>query len=793
MNRFFTFLLVMCMATICGSAWAESINENEARNIAANFMASHRMPSSNLKMVHRGTSIKATAPSEKAAYYVFNTNRDNCGYVIIAGDDRAPAVLGYSDSGTFEADNVPPAMQEWLDGYAAQIEELDNGAQIAAPLEAKSPISPLVQATWSQNNPYNILLPILSTGNHAYVGCVATAMAQVMHYWKWPPRPTSAIPAYTSSSLSINMPELPVVDFDWEAMQNTYQTNDTASANAIAAATLSLYCAQAMEMDFKTSSSGATTTRIPMSMAAYFNYKNGHALGRSSYTSQEWADALYSEIAASRPIIFSGSKASSGHAFICDGYDGNGMFHFNWGWNGKSNGYFLLNVLNPDLQGTGSADGTYGYIYRQAAIVGLEPGTETNSEVMFTVTNVALNSLTTSRTSSNSNFTAVTTAHYYNYTSNIFAANFGWGLYQGSTLLDVIYSVYTSSSTPGKYFTLKEREMSFGSGLTSGTYRLVPICSELNAGNWKPCLGSDKNYIEVTINGNTCTAVGHGSAGAIDYSVNDITFDGFMHPTRPVDIKVNMTNNGQSDNLLMYMHANGTFVATGYVGLEPGETGDIDFRIVPETTGDYTLTFSFNEDGSNPIATRTITINEMPAAYLSATIKALNITDSINKIITSDKFSVLLTVTNDGSTTYNEDISVKLFKNIYGNSGTTVQAINRPLTLAPGETTTLQFDLDNVSNGWRYFVKTYYYSSGSQETLKGVSTYTIVFPEEPEVLIGDVNGDDAVSIKDVTALIDYLLGSDITINTAAADVNGDGEVTIKDVTILIDYLLTGSW
>ena len=781
-------MLCLVMTT---TAWAESISESQAKSIATNFMINHGLRTSGLNIAHKAQRLGS---AQKTAFYVFNNDFKDSGFIIVAGDDRVPAVLGYSDNGSFDANDVPQAMQELLDSYMAQIEEMDNGGTAITLSTDKGPISPLVKAAWSQNSPYNILLPFLPNGNHAYAGCVATALAQVMHYWQWPARPTTAIPAYTSSTLSFVMPELPVVDFDWESMQNTYQTTDTTSASGMAAATLTLYCAQALEMDFKTTGSGATTAKIPMYLSYYFGYNNAHTLRRTSYTTQGWADAIYSELADSRPVIFSGSKATGGHAFVCDGYDGNGMFHINWGWNGRSNGYFLLNVLNPDLQGTGSASGAYGYIYDQAAVVGIEPTTETNNEVMFTVTDMKLNSYTATRYSSSSDFTATISARFYNYTAHIFAADFGWGLYQGETFVKKLYSVYTSSSTPGKYFTLNEREVDFGSGISNGTYRILPICSERSANNWKPCNGADKNYIEVTISGNTCTFKGYGTAGTPNYMVNDITCSGNMHPNRPVDINVNLTNNGYSDNLLLYMFVNGTFTATGYVGLETGETGDIPYRYMPTATGTYTLTFSLNEDGSNPIASRTLTINEMPAANLSASIEILNVTDATNRIITSDKFSVVLTITNNGTTTYSEDISAKMFKNIQGTSGSNVQGKSQFITLAPGATTTVQFDMDNVTDGWRYFVKTYYYSSGSEKDLITASTHTIIFPEAPEFIVGDVNGDGAVSIIDVTALIDYLLSGDASmINLDTADCNQDGGVSITDVTALIDFLLRSSW
>jgi hypothetical protein len=210
---------------------------------------------------------------------------------------------------------------------------------------------------------------------------------------------------------------------------------------------------------------------------------------------------------------------------------------------------------------------------------------------------------------------------------------------------------------------------------------------------------------------------------------------------------------------------------------------------MPSQAGDYTLTFSFNDDGSDPIATRTITITEMPEASLSATIEVLNITDAENKIITSDKFSIILTVTNIGTEVYHEDISLKLFKNTYGTTGSNVQAKNQLIELLPGESTSLQFDMDNVVDGWKYFVSSYYYSKGTQTSLKKSTSYTIVFPTLPEFIPGDVNNDGEVDIADVTTLIDYLLNNSTTINSAAADVDASGSIDIADVTSLIDTLL----
>ncbi len=777
---------MMCLLAIA-TAWAAPVNENQARNIAASFMANHSMRSTSLRMAHKAPMVK-TAGADNAAYYVFTGNQG--GYVIVAGDDRAPAVLGYSDKGTFDSQNMPEAMQYLLEGYAAQIEALGTYAKPAHPLTSAPAIRPLVTASWSQNSPYNTLLPMLNNGKQAVAGCVATALAQVLYYWKEPARPTTAIPAYTSQSLGIYMPQLEPIDFNWTAMQDTYLNNDTESDGARAAAQLTLYCDQVMTMDFQYGVSGAMTSRIPNAISTYFGYKrNAHCEYRENFSTQGWTDLIYSELAQGRPVIYSGSKASSGHAFICDGYDGQGLFHINWGWDGMSNGYYLLNVLNPDAQGTGSASEAYGYIYDQYIVCNIEPG-EGESEFALTAGSVALNGAETTRTSSNANFTATVTGRFYNYTPETIAVSFGWGFYQGDELLSVLYRSGSSSLPPNYFFSTNNQELSFGSGITSGTYRIVPIYSEYGANNWRPCVGADVNYIEVTIDGDNCTVIGQGSAGIRDYTVNDIHYDGALHHGRPVHLTLNMTNNGSSQNDLLYMHVNGTFNSTAYLGIEPGASGDILFTFLPTTPSTYTCTFSLNQDGSDPISQTVLNITQMPAANLRITSQVLNITDAANSIVTSDKYSVKLTVTNNGSTNYQEDITVKLYKNLDGNYGSNAQIENQFISIGPGETTELQFDLDNVIDGWRYFAAIYYYSNGQAVLDSTTPYYTIVFPAEPQFTTGDVNDDGAVNIADVTALIDYLLGSGNTVNELAADVNGDQNINIADVTALIDMLLS---
>ncbi len=779
-----SIFVIICLLAIT-TAWAEPISESRARQIAAQFIANRLMPSSTLRKA-RKAPMAATDSSEKAAYYVFNANEG--GYVIVAGDDRAPAVLGYSEDGAFDDQDIPEAMQSMLDGYAAQIAALEQGAKAAPQLIPGNAIAPLVKAEWSMDNPFNILLPTLPSGDHAYVGCVATALAQVMYYWKWPARPTCPLPAYTTTTLRFYMPKLPVADFRWDLMKDNYEKTDTVSDEAMAAATLSLYCAQAVKMDFQEDASGTLTQYIPNFAASYFDYDPGaHMENRDSYSTQGWVDLVYGELAAGRPVIYCGSTKSNGHTFICDGFDGNGLFHFNWGWNSRKNGYFVLNVLNPEEQGTRTTYGVYSYVRNQGAIVGFQPNKGGSNNVLLTATGVTFNSYTNTRSATSDAFTFNVSGAFRNYTSDTIAVRYGWGLFKDDKMVKKLYTSSIKALIPGYLINHSKRELKVGAGITSGTYRILPMCGEVGKDDWRPCAGSDRNYIEVTINGTKCTATGHGTAGTPNYTINNIDIMGYMHNGQYINVDVNMTNNGYSSNHLLYMFVDGLYGAAGYVDLEPGETGDIEYNYLFKDAGNYTLTWSWNKDGSNPVSTRNITINPMPVAKLSATANVLNVTDAEGKVITSDKFSVVLTITNNGDTIYDEDINARIYKHTHDAYGSNVQSISQHLTLAPGETTTMQFDMTNVVYDWQYFFWSYFYSEGSLRTLIGTTAYTIVFPNTRP---GDVNGDGSLTVADIANLVGIIMGSAVTsYDLMTADINKDGVITIADVTGLVDIIL----
>ena len=325
-------------------------------------------------------------------FYVFNIGTDD-GFVIVSGDDAAYPVLGYARSGHFDEDNLPANMKSWLDGYAHELEriqELNLPARRCAGAESKvrENVAPLVTSKWNQNRPYNNHCPLSKNGSsHRPTGCVATAMAQVMYYHKWPVAATAAIPGYSykdevawGGDGSIKTEEaLPPTVFDWDSMLDSYD-NETMydEKSAFAVAELMNYVGHGVQMSYGVKASGAFSDDIPVALVRYFGYKNtARLILREDYSSQEaWDEVIYREVSAHRPVVYSGiTMFGSGHQFVCDGYE-NGYFHINWGWAGVSDGFFKLEVLDPQNQGIGGAGSGSSFSEAQTAVIGVQKNYE---------------------------------------------------------------------------------------------------------------------------------------------------------------------------------------------------------------------------------------------------------------------------------------------------------------------------------------------------------------------------------------------------------------------------------
>ena len=371
MQKNLIILSAVVVMAICGALnmQADAIDADQARVIASEFRSNRH----DGKRLNNGAATDLTlshtrfssSQQDKPVYYVF-ADENHGGWVMVSADDRAVQVLGYSESGSFDTDAMPCNMRSWLDGYSSQIEYLQAHPAIKGAAEAPrhdaplSEIAPMLTTAWDQEQPYNGQCP--KVGNYpTFTGCVATAMAQVMYYHRYPLAECLGIPAYTSKK-GINLPALPSVVFDWDKMLPRYYSYTADQAYAVAQ--LMRYCGQSVEMDYGTQVSNATFQVIPFAMNYYFGYSNSAmTYMRDTSNDADWDQMMYDELAAGRPVIYMGSDGNSaGHAFVLDGYR-NTMFHINWGWGGSNDTYWQLSALTPNGN---------NYSTRQYAILGLD-------------------------------------------------------------------------------------------------------------------------------------------------------------------------------------------------------------------------------------------------------------------------------------------------------------------------------------------------------------------------------------------------------------------------------------
>lgn len=299
--------------------------------------------------------------------YVFRPSGN--GYIVVSADDCAAPVLGYGEKGSFSEENMPENLRWWLESYAAEITYArKNSAKsyIAEARPQRDRISPLLSTTWDQSAPYNSLCP--KVGSTATVtGCAATAMAQVMKYFNWPEKGVSSI-SYSWNGQTLSM-DFASTTFDWNNMLDSYGNSDSATSKT-AVARLMKACGYSIQMNYGTGESSAQSEKIGQALSTYFNYDRSlWNACRNVYTNSDWELLIYTNLATCGPVLYSGSNSSSGHAFVCDGYDADGYFHINWGWSGMSDGYYLLSALNPGSQGIGGS--TSGYNSGQSAILGI--------------------------------------------------------------------------------------------------------------------------------------------------------------------------------------------------------------------------------------------------------------------------------------------------------------------------------------------------------------------------------------------------------------------------------------
>ncbi len=328
-------------------------------------------------------------------YYVFNVTNQK-GFVIVSGDDRVPAILGYAFEGAYLKNDQPPAFQAWMLNYKNQIiyaiendlkgdlEDIKDWDIYRGIVQTKGikqieEVSPLISTAWHQNCYYNYYCPYDTDGdcNRAYAGCVAVAMAQIMKYWEHP-YSCNNIPGYDDDiNLDPDDNEIPGSDYGWISGISSTAYNWSAMTNTLSSSSsqetmealcgLLYHCGVSVEMNYGPESSAAFSHKASQAFQSIFKYaQSTNLLNKDDFSDSEWDLILKNELDNYRPVYYDGCIEDGGcHAFICDGYQGSSHFHFEWGWGGSTlNGYYYLDDL---------VDGSILFPIWQSAIIGIQP------------------------------------------------------------------------------------------------------------------------------------------------------------------------------------------------------------------------------------------------------------------------------------------------------------------------------------------------------------------------------------------------------------------------------------
>lgn len=764
---------------------------NNYSNVDANWEPSKRV---SVHIVQ--TSIRKNTPTQQGLkqnvpYYIFNAS-DGQGYVIVSGDERAREILGYSETGSLTEETMPCGMKMLLDLYEEEINKFPqspiegslevNNKLTSVPKKlaaARININPMLSCQWGQNSPYNGQCPA-SGGSRCIVGCVATAMSQILYYWGHQNGyniKASTIPAYTTRSQGLRCEELPATTFDWSNMK------DKASSDA-AAAKLCRYVGQSVEMDYGTGSSEAWGGDMAPAYRTFFGIDSHvRTIFRSDYNYDAWEETIYNELASGNPVILGGSYYSSGwagHAFVCDGYrSSNGYYHINWGWNGSYDGYFSLTALNSSGS-TGTGSGSYNIclmavIGIQLPVAGHEYEKEDSRAAIIDLSLIGSRAFT--RNSYEQNFEGITVFNtVYNHLQYDTELVAGLGLYDANgKLLEVLAEAQLGRFDRYDGFGLEFTfgNLSLGKDLKEGTYYIRSISRTPSEDTWRLSTNAEHNYITAKITDTELTL-----EPSVDLVVSNVKNSSSWYSS---SCTATITNNGTKESRgLLYAFSSSKLLNVIQTDLAPSEAKTVTLASgsVVKVTSDF--------DGHHVLWT-----NSSSVPNIALTACAVNADK--NGCFEGQTLVLDVSVTNNSSTsTYGSQVSVKLCK-----EGSTAAVDTKTFTpqVEPLGIQTERLEFDGLTYNQPYTITL---SSGSYTVEIGNMTtsqprtffvYTVT-PVERTILPGDANLDGVVTIADVTAVVNRILSKEMdTFSEENADVNGDGTITVADVTALVNIIL----
>lgn len=547
MTRHYLLLLVALFAFPLATQ-ADRVTEYVARQKAGLLFAERGTTRAGQIQLSRETVTLPGMDVDDPLLYVFN--REGGGFAIVSGDDRTFPILGFSDTGHLSDRCMPANLRWWLGCYGRSISQLghcSSSRSVTSFAEAKEEIAPRLKTAWGQDAPYNLHTPELvvewngsTRTEHAATGCVATAMAQVLNYYRYPLATMADTPSRDSVTVvpvgpnagepedSVSVPwtaeAVPAGSvIAWDDIAYVYDTNST-DAQKEAVSRLMQYCGAAVKMNYGMES-GANILNMAAGLYADFGYRDLFLrFGIEFPDTQEWIDAVYEELSASGPVIFGGQadkdvERFGAHEFVIDGYhyqEGQHFFYVNWGWDGDNNGYFLLDVMAPGWMKTD--DGRQvGFAAMQHFVGGMGADgvgrTSVESLLFCDTLTLGARGKTYDREIGSGNFLVSDyEARFLSLNKLHMTASSGIAIYDTDgnrvSLLSFSDDIDDEYALGSGYIIYPEDEndpLTLGSGLRDGTYLLKLVCKATGADDWQLMTNAENNVVMMTVNGDHAT------------------------------------------------------------------------------------------------------------------------------------------------------------------------------------------------------------------------------------------------------------------------------------------------
>ncbi|MBP5388201.1 MAG: C10 family peptidase [Prevotella sp.] len=790
MKRLFILTTLICF---CLTGWGQHLTEQQVRENIKTALA--KRPIKGMRAQQQGERLTLAYTGKDAAYYVFNHADE--GYVVASAYENTPIILGYVDEGQFDVNHAPDGMKWLLERMGRQLPTAARHA--TAHMDIAAPVAPMLgYCNWGQDEPYNGETPI-KENEHCATGCVATAMAMVMRHHQWPKK-SAAIPKYQQADGTV-VSALKATTFDWKNIKLKYK-KDAKGDSAKAVAVLMRYCGQAMGMDYHPGLSG-TGDNVTYAMKQYFDYdNNAHYLQSECYSMKDWETIIYDELKNKRPVIMSGGSYAS-HEFVCDGYE-DGYYHFNWGWEGGQNGFFLLSVLDPLVARNTEYNYTnFFYSDRMGANVGLQPNKNgsitydqtTDGIEMVCFFNGGQTTKSYTRTKKSADFKNVELPMVFRVLNNYDYKNaeLGAAIYQKGELIKILYYGTGELNSFGELRITKT--VNFGAGLSDGKYSIKSVVRQKGSSKWLTPTAGNAFYIKATIASNKITLNNFDpSTMPLDYKINSVQFIGDKEVGNQIGIKLNITNNEEmGGGTIDYYDKNGNQIGWEMHAIQPYQTEDVTYFHYFWEPGEYELNFYVGNKYSTKtfLYKQNITISQPPSyPYYHSDADVTGV--KVNYTYTKQKVKVGNTLT--GTVYYKNPNNFPTWSYQYihlcigklenytpGDVTTSRQyrTLCLPLKLAAGEEGKLDFTFYDIDPG-EYFILNGY----------GLAGVTIMDHDPGFQLSGDVDGDGTINVTDAMVIVDYVLGkAPSAFIFQNADMDGNGIVNITDAMLIVDYVL----